>query len=288
MHILQGALSSNAASLGLNWIYNMPYLEKLADKEAILFIPIDPSKYKRARKAYLAYPEASVGDFTLQGHILNWFYERLKEDDTFKAEDYKAMLVDHLKPGGSYIGWVESYGKKLIYNTLVEDLKLNADPLTLNDDQLVGFAPYIALKSLGKDTKRAWDYVSVLTSNEDYIGLFKFFDHLMEALNNHPLQTSIEHSIDHAPDSLREVLYNAVNTKDIKTFLKDNNLNTACSIYHGIPLVVHILYHTNGFEDAVHMNTKIGGASSDRGLMLGAVLAEAYGVPDTFIEKTNL
>lgn len=288
MHILKGALTASAASLGLNWIYNIPYLEKLADKETILFIPIDPAKFKRAGKAVNGYPNAEVGDVSLQGKILKWFYESLKDTKEFTAEDYRQLLIEHLKPGGPYEGWVESYGKKLVFNHLISELKLDHDPLTLNDDQLVGFVPYLALKTFGEDTGKAFDYAKVLTSNEDYVTLYGFFDKILEKTGEHSLKEAIEQSINHAPNSFRKVLTNATQTKDIKHFMKDNDLNTACSINHAVPLIVHILYHTESFEDAIHLNTKIGGASSDRGLLLGAVLAEAYGVPEKFLKKTNI
>jgi|AntRauTorcE11898_2_1112593.scaffolds.fasta_scaffold00018_45 hypothetical protein len=287
MHILKGALSSNAASLGLNWIYNMPYLEKLAHKEPIMFIPIDPAKFKRAGKAVNGYPGAKVGDFSLQGNILKWLYDSLKKTPDFTPEAYKTLLIDYLKPGGPYKGWVESYGRKLIYNALISDLEVDAPSLTLNDGQLVGFVPYIAMKTLKKDPSQAWIFASVLTSNESFKKLFTFFDIIFDSLNAKSLQKAIEKAIEDAPESYKQVFQKAVNTKDIKIFIKDNDLNTACSITHAVPLIVHILYNTKSFEDAVHLNTKIGGASSDRGLLLGAVLSEAYGVPDAFIQKTN-
>ncbi|MGM0436470.1 MAG: ADP-ribosylglycohydrolase family protein [Bacillota bacterium] len=288
MHIYKGALTANAASLGLNWIYNIPYLEKLADKEDILFIPIDPAKYKRAGKAFNGYPNAEVGDVSLQGRILKWFYETLEDNPDFTPEDYRQLLIDHLKPGGPYEGWVESYGKKLVFNHLISDLKLEVDPIDFDDDQLVGFVPYLALKTFGEGTDKAFEFAKVLTSNEDYIALYGFFDQILGKAKDHSLKEAIEHAINHAPDSYHKILRNAMETKDLKHFLRDNNLNTACAIDHAIPLIVHILYHTESFEEAVHENTKIGGASSDRGLLLGAVLAEAYGVPEKLLNKTNL
>jgi hypothetical protein len=288
MHILNGALTANAASLGLNWIYNIPYLEKLAQKEDILFMPVDPAKFKRAGKAFNGYPNAEVGDFSLQGRILKWLYESLENKEDFSEEDYKALLIDHLKPGGPYEGWAESYAKKLVFNHLIDDLKLDHAPLPLNDDQLVGFVPYLALKALGRNKDQAFEYAKVLTSNEDYSALYHFFDSLFENAQKGSLKEAIDQAIPSLPRHYQTILETIKDTPDIKQFIKDNELNTACSITHAVPIIVHILYFADAFENAVHLNTKLGGASSDRGLMLGAVLAAYYDVPARFTNKTNL
>jgi hypothetical protein len=50
--MFQGALVANAAAMGFNWVYNMPYLERLAAEQSLVFQPVDPAKYKRAGKAW--------------------------------------------------------------------------------------------------------------------------------------------------------------------------------------------------------------------------------------------
>jgi ADP-ribosylglycohydrolase len=69
--------------------------------------------------------------------------------------------------------------------------------------------------------------------------------------------------------------------KDTPLFIKDY-AGTACSIYHALPVIIHIMYHTQSFEEAIRKNTAIGGASSDRGMLLGALLSFYYDIPETF------
>jgi hypothetical protein len=59
---------------------------------------------------------------------------------------------------------------------------------------------------------------------------------------------------------------------DTKVFIKEY-AGIACQIPQSIPLIIHMLTRVKSFEEMLHWNTRIGGASSDRGLMLGAILS---------------
>ncbi|MFP4078714.1 MAG: ADP-ribosylglycohydrolase family protein [Bacillota bacterium] len=284
--LLKGALVANAASLGLNWIYNMPYLEKLSQKEDLVFQKPDPGKYKRAGKAFYAYPEAEAGDVSVQGEIAKWLLASLKENPGFTPEDYTALLLDKFKPGGGYTGWVESYGKKLVLNNLNEQLKTGAKALGINDDQLVGFVPYLVMKTIGQSNKRAWAFASTLTDIKDYRAFYTAFDTVFENLKGMPIKKALKASIENAPEDYQEALEKAFEYEDTKAFIKAY-AGTACSIGHAIPLIYHILAHTDSFEEAVRMNTKIGGASSDRGMLIGAFMAKASVIPEDWERMTH-
>ena len=121
---LKGAFVANAASMGFNWIYNMTYLEKLSQSQSLVFQPVDPQKYKRAGKSYLGYPNAQIGDISVQGEIAKWLYSALSSNPSLDIEAYEQLLYEMIRPGGSYHGYIESYGKKFVYNKLVEQLKI--------------------------------------------------------------------------------------------------------------------------------------------------------------------
>ncbi|MFW6299204.1 MAG: ADP-ribosylglycohydrolase family protein [Bacillota bacterium] len=285
--ILKGALVANAASLGLNWIYNMPYLEKLSQKEDLVFQPLDPSKYKRAGKAFYAYPDAQVGDVSVQGEIAKWLFASLKDNPGFTPEDYTALLLEKFKPGGGYTGWVESYGKKLVLNDLNKQLKTGAEPLKINDDQLVGFVPYLVMKALGQSNEKAWTFANTLSEEDAYPTFYAAFDSIFENLETMNIHDALKASIEKAPKDYQEALEKAFEYEDTKAFIKDY-AGTACSIRHAIPLIYHIIAQTDSFETAIRFNTKIGGASSDRGMLLGAFMAKASKIPKDWETKTHL
>ncbi len=277
--ILKDALIANAASLGYNWIYNLPYLERLEKTESLVFQKADPAKYKRARKAVLAYPFSEVGDVSLQGEIAKWLYQALKENENFNPEDYRQLVLEKIKPGGAWQGWVESYGKKLLFNEMIDEFELDQPKLPMNDDQLVGLVPYWVLKSLDLNTERAWEFAQIFTDNEDYKGIFSGLDEVFKHLENEDdLKTALNAAVPKMPKSMAFKLAQAIALDDTKTFLM-SYVKTSCSIKDAIPLAFHIIAKANTYEEAVRMNTKIGGASSDRGMIIGAIYGQASSIP---------
>jgi hypothetical protein len=282
---LTGDLDANAASMGFNWIYNMPYLEKLASVQSMVFQPIDPAKYIRAGKAYLAYPQAVVCDVSLQGEIAKWLYAALKDNPNLTREQYKTMIYDQIKPGGTYVGWVESYGKKLVINELNLFINAGLPLLTQDDDQLVGFIPYLVAKELGRPNDQVWDLAQLFTNLTIYREYYDFFDRLFESLQSKPLREALETVIPFAPDLVRESLSKALTMTDTLLFIT-RHAGTACHIPQAIPLIFHLLYHSSCYEEVVKWNVKIGGASADRGMLLGAIASQGSPIPQDWIAKT--
>ncbi len=280
--LMESALSANAASLGLNWIYNIPYLEKLAQKEPLFFQPIDPAKYKRARKAVNAYPKAQVGDVSLQGRILIWLDEHLRNGGDFTPEAYKKLVYAHIKPGGPYEGWVESYGKKLIYNHLGESLKSTNEPLAMDDDELIGFIPYIVAKIHGKTNDEAYELAKVFTHNEDYRAFYDVFDVLIDPAD-HSKADALKRALEISPKHYGFKLAQAINSQSPKDMLK--LVEPSCAIHYAIPLIFTVLHHASSFEEACEINTRLGGASSDRGTLLGALMHAFDASPEAFNNK---
>lgn len=281
--LLKGALTANAASMGLNWIYNIIYLEKLKKTEPITFIKPDPAKYKRARKAYYAYPFADIGDVSVQGEIAKWLYAALKENPDFTQEDYKNLILEQIKPGGAYQGWVESYGKKLLFNQMIEDFELDIPKLTIDDDQLVGFVPYLVTKSLGLENALANQLAKLLTLSDDYLVFYGVFDKIMEAIKTKSLKEALTASLPEVPKHFGFKLTMAINVETKQDILEI--VNTSCSIGYAIPLTYYILSHTNSYEEAVTLNTEFGGASCDRGMLIGAIYSQISEIPEDWLAK---
>jgi hypothetical protein len=285
--LLQGALVANAASLGKNWIYNMPYLKRLAEKESIVFTPIDPAVYKRAGKSYLAYPRHKVGDFSFQGTLATWLLSWLKATPNLTRKDYIDRVYDMVQPTGLYDGYAESYIKKLCFNTLSEVLKTDATPLIQDDTQLVGFIPYLVTKSLNQPKENAWDLAQAFTNNTVFLEFYTYFDHLLLDLKQLGHKKAIKASLGYVPDAFKTTFTKAVEMTDTDQFIKDYS-GTACGIHDALPLIIHIAYHSDTYEAAIRKNTVIGGASSDRGMLLGAIMQYVSDIPDGWMKQTNI
>lgn len=283
-NLIFSSLLSNASCLGVHWIYNHTYLENLSKEKSLLFMKQKERLYEASKPSYYVYPNHEVGQITVQGEILRWLYESLKENHRFSRSDYESLIMNKFRPGGSYHGYVETYAKKLIIKNLASELDISIDEIKTNDTHLVGFMPYLATKALELPIQKAWELAQLFTDNEHYLTYYLYFDVLIELLKDHSLKQAIELALAYAPDVYKEKLEHAISIKNTNTFIK-LHAGRACSIDQAIPVIIHILYHTESFVEALELNAKIGGASADRGLIIGAILNEVYQIPDAWIKK---
>lgn len=280
------ALLSNAASLGVHWIYNVNYLEALSKKQSLLFLTQDRKRFEQASPSFYVYPDAELGDLSVQGEILKWLYKAISLNKEFNQDDYKNLLLNKFLPGGQYKGYVETYAKKLIVINLLDQLKLDSNHIISNDNHLVGFMPYLVTKELNLTLDKAWSLVQLFTQHTFYLSYYKMFDSILENIKVLGLKKAIEEALNLGPKEMQETLKKAVSIKDTNHFI-DTYAGRACSIEDAIPVIIHILYHTKSYESALELNAKIGGASADRALIIGAIINQVYDLPDTWIKLVS-
>jgi hypothetical protein len=284
--LLRNALIGNAAALGLNWIYDMPFLERLSNKQNIIFLTPDQTIYDQSKKSYFAYPNATVGDVSFQGMIAVWLYQTLKNNPQFSFDKYDDLLYENIKEGSSYNGYIEAYGKKLIEDRLqmVKNPTFFSRPF--EDDQLVGFVPYLVCHQLGLTTTRALKFTHVFGTHPDYLLYFNMLDAFFKRIQKQSHQEVIKEIIEGLPRDKKETFEQAIKMTDTKKYIA-TYAGTACHIDHAVPVIFHVVYHSQSFEEGLIMNTRIGGASSDRGMLIGAMLGQVFDVAPTVIKKTN-
>ncbi len=283
---LYQALVANAASLGVHWIYNHKKLKEIAQKQSLLFLSQDQTFYDNAKPSYYVYPKNKIGDLSVQGQMLTWLYKGLKDNPNFQKHDYELLLIDKFMPGGKYQGYVESYAKKLIISKLSDELKLNLDKQKLDDTHLVGFLPYLATKSLGLSIDKAIELTTLFSINNDYQTYMLMFEQLFIALDKHTIKDAVLKTIKYAPKHELLKFEHISSIDDIDQFI-ESYAGRACSIDQSVPLVMYILYHAKSYEKALEINAQVGGASSDRALLLATFLSQVYDMPSNWKEKTK-
>ena len=266
-HFVTHALLGNAATLGIHWIYNAEYLAELAKKQSILFLKQDPKIFAAAQPSYYAYPHTNVGDVTSQGMFLFWLTQALKTNPNLTQQEYKDLILQQIKPGGDYQGYVETYGHKLIINSLNEKLGLKFPVVPMDDDHLIGFIPYMAVKQLGLSTNKAWDLAQLFTSKEEYPACYQMFDAIIDRLPTKSMKQAIEEAIVYAPKRYAIQMKKAIELTDTKAFVKDY-AGTACAINQSVPIIIHLLYHSKDLNDAWLRNALISGAIAERAMLL--------------------
>jgi hypothetical protein len=266
-HYVTHALLGNAATLGIHWIYNAEFLANLAKKHSILFLKQDPQVYAAAKPSYYAYPHTNVGDVTSQGMFLFWLTKALKTNPNLTQLEYKDLILNQIKPGGDYQGYIETYGHKLIINSLNEKMGLKLPVVPMDDDHLIGFIPYMASKQLGLSTNKAWELAQLFTSKDEYPACYQMFDAIIDRLPKQSMKQAIEQSIALAPKRYAIQMKKAIELKDTKAFVKDY-AGTACAINQSVPIIIHLLYHSQNLADAWLRNALISGAIAERAMLL--------------------
>lgn len=280
---VKAALIANASALGLHWIYDVDFLEALSKKQSLLFLSQNPRHYAKAYPSFFVYPNNRIGDVSVQGHILKWCYEALKENPDFAPKQFSQLLFDKFRPGGDYTGYVEKYSNHHVFNVLSKKLRMLIETKDVDDHQLVGFMPYIACKNLGLSNDKAWALANVYTKDLVYLDLYKYFDFLIDQTQKMSLKDAIQTSINLAPKDYQKPIRKAIEIEDTNLFIKDY-AGRACPLDQALPLIIHILYHTNSLKDMLELNVLMGGASADRATILGVLASQVYDIPDTWLD----
>jgi hypothetical protein len=279
-YVLPG-LMANAATLGIHWIYDYQYLHQLSQTSSLLFRIQNKDIYDQAEISYFSYPHQKLGDVTVQGHMMMWLYDALLKKPEFGRLAYEDMLYEHFKPGGSYIGYVESYAQKLVLNQIAKNQHIDFPPVTIHDNHLVGFIPYLVCKELGLSIEKAWDLAQVFTDDPNYFAFYKMFDELFNKIHELGLKEALKSAIHLSPEAYRLSLTQALEMQDTNRFIEDY-AGRACAIMSSVPVICHILYHTHSYHEASLKNAAIGGAVADRATIIGAIYAQISKIPSEY------
>ncbi len=283
---IQPALVANAASLGFHWIYDMNFLEELSKKQSLVFQLPSQEIYNQAKPSYFGYPYAKAGDVTTQGMYLKWLYEAAKDQPEFSVDDYRNLIFEQTKPGGPYVGYIETYNHTMLINTMIPRMRWNIPALPVNDDHLVGFVPYLVAKELGYDNDWAFELAKLFTDKTEYRQFYDMFDYIFENVGKLPRLEMLQKAIELAPTEYTEKLTMALTMEDTRAFIKQY-AGIACHIPQSVPLIFRLINQCQTYQEMVETNIRLGGASGERAMLLGAIFAQISEVPESWKDKVR-
>lgn len=263
-------LLANMSALGFNWIYDRKFLKDYAINHTLLMQVPDPDIYQKAEKGFYAYPTDKVGVLSFQGQIFQWLLKAWSTEVNFTQQDYAALIYEKIRPGGEYFGYVESFGKKLIYNRLIKDLQLSATPIAINDDQLVGFIPYIVGTILKKTLKESFTLAQVFTSDQDYFKFYGFLEKIRGLSSLKERKKAIIDNQELIPPRFLHKIMDAVKFTHLDEYM-DKYMEVSCDYFFALPLIMYLYTHYESLYEGLEVNVLLGGASMDRGLILGFI-----------------
>lgn len=282
---LAAACIGNSYGFSVHWIYDPKYIQELIQREDVLFKAPQKRHYDEAKSAYFGYPHGKAGDITGQGMFLVWLTEALSKNPDLSVDDYRRLLLSHIAPGGDYIGYVESYAKKMIVNDVA--LSMGKDVVfEMDDEHLVGFVPYLATKALNLPVDKAKALVELFSNKTEYAQLFDLFDALLEGITSENKARKLRQVIDRAPLTYQAKLEAALSDKEDRVFLKEE-AGIACVIPQSIPLIFRLLDRAQTYEEAMRLNMTYGGAISERAMLLGYCFAQFSEIPPLWINHLS-
>ena len=277
-------LIGNAASLGVHWIYDVNYLATLSKKQSLLFCRQEKKRYDDAHPSFYAYPKSVVGDVSVQGDIMIWLFEALKANPSLSQDDYRRLLYDQFKPGGTYRGYVEIYAKQMVHKIISKELRLS-ETLEMKDHHLVNFIPYFVCKVFDMNIDKAWDLAKVFTNDQTFLEFYRLFDALILAIPSKGKEAFVD-GIKLAPKAYQVPLTKAIEMTDTNQFI-EAYAGRACGVDQALPLIYHLLYHAKTFEEAIERNALMGGASADRAIVIGVLMHFFDKVPKDWVDKVK-
>jgi ADP-ribosylglycohydrolase len=96
----------------------------------------------------------------------------------------------------------------------------------------------------------------------------------------------LKNAIKFAPESYQEKLEKALSMENTRDFIKQY-AGIACHIPQSVPLIFRILNQCSTYQDMVETNVKLGGASGERAMLLGAIFAQISEIPQEWKQLTN-
>lgn len=277
INAIKGALIADASALGTHWIYNQDKLAEIATQNggAISFIDRNPDHYDNDF-SYDAHLNRPRGSNTQYGEALLVAINTLLDNDgTYDVNAHIQNFAAHYGPGGTYIGYIDRATRGTLSNIAAEKTPTGTD-----DKQLP------ALASLPAIIATAPNHVRVATqltnNNELSLNAAEIFKTCLTLLfDGQPLEKALNEAAKVAKGEFSDLLDDALDTPETNSCLYGQKTGIACNLVEAIPLSLHILKHTNSFEEAVETNNRTGGDNAGRAIVVGALAGAHYADQDS-------
>jgi len=273
------SLLGSSSSLGLNWIYDKELMSSFSKKNEVLFLPIQHQLYNQAKNGFNVYKNHKIGDLDFMGEVMYIFHKFLISNKN--NSNFKEFLYQHIGPDSEYDGYIEQYGKELIKS--VSNGKLFTDHV---DKQLIGCAMFIIGYAHNLEIDTIHNYTKVLTAYDQTLNFIHSLNYIFNNINETNKTSVLKESIKFLGNDYKGKMEASLTKIDIDEFIK-NYSGIACGLEQSFPLIFYIVNISNTYKDALRVNSSLGGASSARGLVIGAIYSITEEVPIDFKSILN-
>ena len=288
--LIKASLLGSSSALGLNWIYDSKLLLEHSKNNRMIFEAIDHKLYKSAKTSYDVYPNHQVGDLDFLGEVLYLFHMYHEYEKELSLPRWRKVFYEYFREDYEYDGYIESYGKDFLKRYKLENTTdLSEDIFTdYIDKELIGLIFILGLHDSDRSTDKITDalnYAKTLTSFSNIEGLTIMLNNLLMELDNGTEKLSaLKKVIADAPMEYHEALYKSLTDIDSRSFVETYS-GLGCGIKMSLPLIFFVVAHSKNWEDALKLNTTLGGASSARGIFISALFSKISSIPLDYSNK---
>lgn len=276
--MIKYSLLGSASALGTNWIYDRLLMEDFSKTTEGIFLPIQHELYKKAENGFDVYPDHKVGDLDFMGEVIYQFHTYLQDKSKYSL---KKFVYEKIGPNSGYKGYIEKYGK-----VLIEEIDNGIEEISIEDKQLIGAAMYIIGYANDLSDEEILEYSKVFTIYEEtknfHLALKDIFNNISTENKNEVLYESTKF----LAKEYKEKCWKALEEIELFEFI-DNYSGVACGLEQSFPLIYYIVSKTKTIEEALILNARLSGASSARGIIIGAIYSLIDDMPGNLEESLN-
>ncbi len=261
---LFGAFCADAFALGSHWVYDCDVIENASlDWEG----HNDPlTTYHGAKLA---------GDFTHYGEQMLWLLESISKEHDFDLDAFTHYWKEKISYYGGYVDGA-SKATLAVLNT-------NTTHSGSNDLSVAGrFAPLLYLYADDlKGLLEAVEFHSAFTHNNHLVeqSSLYFAEVAYQVLHGAPLEETLWQRAQEYDETIQSWIQEGFDNQFRSSRDAINYFGQSCSVVSGFPGVIYLLVkYQNSYELAILENTKAGGDSAARGLIIGTILGALLGI----------
>jgi len=276
---VKGALLSDAATLGLHWLYDQQRLAEISAGHEILFRAPTESDYvgPDGSLGYFAHTARTAGQPSQYGECLGLTARLCDTADGYSTRAHQQAFGDVFGPGGSYVGYADRPTKALVARLLIDGDEIVAASGS-DDDQLPALTTVPALFAAGEPESTIESAVRVTSTNPVALDAARTLYRCLDSLGQgNELETALAATADTAGPVLAPLMRAALERDGYAPLEVTQQYGLACHMPQGMPVVWHIARHARSFEQGVRDNILCGGDSCGRAIGLGAILGLRFG-----------
>lgn len=275
-----GALTADAAALGLHWLYDAQRLRDLQRQAALAFRTPQPDNYQGV-PGYYAHAGKRAGDLSPYGEGCRLMASHLaRGGGSLRRLQYQKEWLACFGPGGTWVGYADRPTRRTVVRLLSCTSPDDYPAVSgVDDDQLPALECVPALVAWHRGTPQSLDDVvqqAVAVTHDDPVARAAATAcalALSRVVAGESLGRALQDAAALAGPVLQPLLSEALAMGSLDPQAASARFGMPCHLPQGLPVLFHIAQRATGFEEAVEANILAGGDSCGRSLMLGALCA---------------